>query len=132
MKFTFIWTGLLAILLFIPGALFAGQWEGTIQGLHCVTIGKICPVGYEDPMAQAEENFVLLQENGDWYLLHNLKRGILARHINDNVRVIGEMQSKYQAIDVKALKVYKDDAYETVWSEEMQKEYEELIGITGQ
>ena len=46
--------------LLIPGLAFGDEVEGSVQGFRCVTQGKICPVGKEDPMAAVENVFVVL------------------------------------------------------------------------
>lgn len=70
----FVWT-------LVPALAMGGVVEETIQGLTCVTFGKVCPVDKEDPMIAAERVFVVLVKADDYYLVPNLDRAILARHI---------------------------------------------------
>ena len=56
--------------------------EGTIQGFNCISMGKTCPVGAEDPLIETERVFVLYTKEGNHYLVPNLDRAIMARHIN--------------------------------------------------
>ncbi|MBW2141425.1 MAG: hypothetical protein JRG97_10195 [Deltaproteobacteria bacterium] len=37
-----------------PILAIGGEVQGTVQGFTCVTQGKVCPVGAEDPMAAVE------------------------------------------------------------------------------
>ena len=124
---------LLVAFFVIPTMANAGQWEGTIQGLTCVTEGKVCPVGQEDPMVALEENFVLLTENDSWYMLPNVSTNILVRHINSKVMVEGSKSPQYNAIRVDELSAWEGGGWTTVWTPKMQKELEdELWGPTEQ
>jgi hypothetical protein len=116
------------VLVSLPAWAMAGTVEGTIQGLTCVTLGKLCPVDKEDPMIGAERIFVVLTKDNNYYFVPNLDRGILARHINQMVRVTGEISSKYKAIDAEELEVFQDGAWKTAWSTRWQEElYEWLV-----
>ena len=50
-----------------PMVAFAAETklEGSVQGFTCVTQGKVCPVGKEDPIAGVERVFVLLTGDND-------------------------------------------------------------------
>ena len=91
----------LVVLVILPSAALSGQVEGSIQGLTCVITGKVCPIGQEDPMAAAEKVFVILTKGNAYYFVPNVDRAVLARHINDRVRVTGDIGSKYNAISAK-------------------------------
>ncbi|MBW1897132.1 MAG: hypothetical protein JRI47_08740, partial [Deltaproteobacteria bacterium] len=43
------------LILTMPALALAGSYVGSIQGFNCVTQGKVCPVGREDPMVGAEQ-----------------------------------------------------------------------------
>ena len=116
---------LVVTLVLLGAPLFAveGTVEGTIQGFNCVTAGKICPVGKEDPMIAAERVFVVLEKGGkDYYFVPNLDRAILARHINEMVRVTGKMDEKYRSINAEKLEVKEVGSWKTVWSTQMEQE----------
>jgi len=116
------------VLVSLPAWAMAGPVEGSIQGLTCVTLGKLCPVDKEDPMIAAERIFVVLTKDNNYYFVPNLDRAILARHINQMVRVTGEISSKYKAIDAEKLEVFREDAWRTTWSSKWQEElYEWLV-----
>jgi hypothetical protein len=101
----------------------AGTVEGTVQGFSCVTAGKVCPVGKEDPMIAAERVFVVLDKAGkDYFFVPNLDRAILARHISQIVRITGKMDEKYRSINAEKLEVKQDGSWKTTWSRQMEKE----------
>ena len=125
-KITLPVIALLAFLL-IPAWAMAGTVEGTIQGFHCVTMGKTCPVGKEDPVVAAERVFVVLASSGNYYFIPNLDRAILARHIAEKVRVTGTINSKYKSITADALEVYEGGKWKTVWSKKMEEEFEKEL-----
>jgi hypothetical protein len=107
----------------LPAWSMAATVEGTIQGLTCVTMGKVCPIGQEDPMIAGERLFVLLNKTGqDYFFVPNLDRGILTRHINETVRVTGEIDKKHDAIHAEKLEVKKNGTWKTTWSKEMEQE----------
>jgi hypothetical protein len=89
--------------------------EGSVQGFTCVTQGKVCPAGKEDPMAGIERVFVVLTSGNDYYFVPNVDRAILARHLNERIRVIGEMNPKYKSITATKIEVMKKGMWERVW-----------------
>lgn len=117
------------VLVSLPAWAMAGTVEGSIQGLTCVTLGKLCPVDKEDPMIAAEKIFVVLTKDNNYYFVPNLDRAILARHINQMVRVKGEISSKYKAINAEKLEVFREDAWRTTWSTKWQEELSEWLVV---
>jgi hypothetical protein len=106
----------------VPASAFSGALEGTIQGFNCVTHGKVCPVGKEDPMIAAERVFVVLTKGGSYYFVPNLDRGIMARHINKMVRVTGETSDKYPSITADTLEVMHEGHWKLSWSKKLEQE----------
>jgi hypothetical protein len=127
MKQNRLFSIILMVFALLPALAFAGQWEGSIQGLMCVTEGQVCPVGMEDALIATESTFVLLTDDGTWYMLPNLDRGILARHINQRVLVEGDKGERYNAITVDVLKVWQKGRWRVAWSLEMQQRLKEKI-----
>ena len=116
-----------------PLASFAAQTsvEGTIQGFNCVTQGTTCPVDKEDPMAGVERVFVLLTDSNDYYyFIPNVDRAVLARHINEKIRVVGEKNTKYKSIQASQIHVMKKGDWKKVWDrtaeEDLLKEMQKL------
>lgn len=120
---------LLSVFILVPVVAVAGTIEGTIQGFHCVTVGKICPLGKEDPVVAAERVFVVLTDKGDYHFVPNLDRAILARHLGEKVRVTGPVDSKYKSITAKTFEVMRNGKWRTTWSEEMQREMLKMLEI---
>lgn len=116
--------------LLIPASVLAVEKTGSIQGFNCITQGKVCPVGKEDPVAAAEKVFVLYQEKGgDYYFLPNVDRVVLARHLNTTVKISGDMNDKYNAIHVKEIYAKAGKKWRKVWSVDLQDEiYTDILG----
>jgi hypothetical protein len=117
----------LFVLALLPAWASAGMVEGTVQGFTCVTQGKICPVGREDPMAAAERVFVVLTTGKSYYFVPNVDRAVLARHINDRVRVSGTVASNYPSIEANKIEVFSKGAWKQVWSFSWQKEIDKQL-----
>ena len=115
---------LLFAFLTIPVWALAATVEGTVQGFQCVQVGKTCPVDKKDPVAALEHNFVILTPSGAYYLVPNLDRAVLARHLTETVKVSGTVNNKYNSVTADKVEVKKDGKWKVVWSTEMQKEIE--------
>ena len=97
----------------------AKTFEGWMQGYNCVTHGHKCPIDRLDPHLMLEPDFVLLLDDGDYFLLPNIVRIVKAKYIHKPIRVIGDVNPKYRAIDVDKLQVKDGNSYKTVWSKKM-------------
>ena len=119
---------LLVLLLLTPVLAMAATFTGSIQGFSCVTQGKTCPIGQEDPMAAAENVFVLLVDaaKGEYYFLPNLDREVLVRHINEQIKVTGDLDKKYRSIKVKEITNSKG---KVVWSQSMEDEMQRMLNL---
>ncbi len=117
-------------MFFVPALALAGEVAGTVQGLQCVTTGKTCPIGKEDPVVAAERVFVVLAADGDYFFVPNLDRAIMARNITEQVKVTGAINKKYRSITAKTFQVMQDDGkWKMTWSEELENEMlEKLYG----
>ncbi len=98
--------------------------EGTIQGFNCVSMGTTCPVDKIDAHVASEKAFVVLKEGGGHYLIGNLDRGILGRHITKMVRISGHVDHHIGAIYADSLEIKKGDKWKKVWT--MAWEQEEM------
>jgi len=118
MKKVAVFVFILFTLVLIPVWASAGSVEGKIQGLTCVTTGKLCPVDEKDPMAKIEKIFVVLTAGKNYYFVPNVKRAFLVKHINQEVRVSGEVSKKYPSfpsIKVNKIEVLKTGTWKSVW-----------------
>jgi hypothetical protein len=118
----------LFVLVLLPLWAVAGTVEGSVQGFTCVTQGKVCPIGKEDPMIAAERIFVILTKGGSYYFVPNVDRAILARHINEQVRVTGDVSAKYPSIIANKIEAFKKGAWKTTWTQRAQDEMREFLG----
>ena len=119
-KFSLLILALLVLIIF-PTWAVAGSVEGSVQGFTCVTQGKVCPTGKEDPMAAVERVFVVLTKGKSYYFVPNVDRAVLARHINERVRISGAVATNYPSIEANKLEVFKKGAWKTTWSLAMQE-----------
>jgi len=78
---------------------------GWIQGFNCVRHGHQCPIDTLDPHLMLEPDFVLLLDDGDYYLLPNVARIVKAKYVHKSVKVTGDVISKYKSIEVDKLEV---------------------------
>ncbi|MFX0203016.1 MAG: hypothetical protein ACFFCW_43485 [Candidatus Hodarchaeota archaeon] len=116
-------------LFFVLGCIFvllpvwatAATVEGTIQGYDCVVTGTVCPTGREDPYVSTQSIFIVLTEAKDYYFIPNIDRAVLARHVNQKVRVTGKMSSKYNSIMAETIEVMEKGSWKTAWSIEEQR-----------
>ena len=121
----------------LPFTAQAGDtYDGWMQGYNCVSHGHKCPVDRLDPHLTLEPDFVLLLDDGDYFLLPNLARDVKARYIQKSIRVVGDVNPKHKSIDVNKLQVKVGDSYKTVWSKKMMMEewkmrQEEFYGAGG-
>jgi hypothetical protein len=115
------------LFLLVPVFAMAGSVTGSIQGFNCVTQGKVCPIGQEDPVAAVENVFVLLVDaaKDDYYFLPNVDRAVLVRHLNTQVTVDGTVDSKWKSIKVTEIK----KAGKVTWSLPMQEEAYKYYGM---
>jgi len=121
------------VLLLAPVLAIGASISGSIQGFNCVTQGKLCPLGMEDPVIAAENVFVVLVDaaKGDYYFVPNLDRGIMARHINTQVKVDGNVNSKMKSIRATDLYVMgSDKKWQKVWSQDKEDEIYRDLGLT--
>ena len=95
--------------------------EGSIQGFTCVVKGKICPVSQEDPMIASENIFVVLTASKKFYFVPNIDRGIMARHINEKIKIEGLINDTYNAITAEAIYTWVNGKWSKVWDENMQE-----------
>ncbi|MHB8909433.1 MAG: hypothetical protein ACYDAA_11210 [Syntrophales bacterium] len=115
------------VFLMVPVFAIGATLTGSIQGFNCVTQGKVCPVGQEDPVIAAENVFVLLVDaaKGKYYFVPNVDRGIMARHINQEVKIEGKVNETMKSIHAEKIFVGGKE----VWSANLaSKIYNDILG----
>jgi hypothetical protein len=115
------------VFMMAPVMAIGASLTGSIQGFNCVTQGKVCPIGMEDPVIAAENVFVLLVDaaKGEYYFIPNVDRAILARHINEQVKVDGTVNAKMKSIKATEISVKG----KKVWSVDLEdKIYKDIFG----
>ena len=117
-------------LVLLPVWAVAGMVEGSVQGFTCVTQGKVCPAGKEDPMAAAERVFVILTAGKSYYFVPNVDRAVLARHLNDRVRVSGKVATNYPSIEANKIEKFSKGAWKTSWTFSWQEEIDKMLQIS--
>ena len=119
----------LFVMALTPAWAIADTVEGSVQGFTCVTQGKICPAGKEDPVVAAERLFVVLTKDDGYYFVPNVDRAVLARHINEQVRVRGTINTRFHSIVADEIEALKKGAWITTWRYNWQRKfYIELYG----
>jgi len=102
--------------LIVPSLLLASDTiEGTIQGYNCVTQGR-CASSSEDPVVTSEYTFVVVTPDGRYYFLPAVPRAVLAYRDTERVRVTGDMNPKYNKIDVQSVEIIKKGKWACVWN----------------
>jgi hypothetical protein len=131
--YTFVLTTALAFIL--PAGVWASKtMEGWIQGYNCVVHGHRCPIDTLDPHLMLEPDFALILNDGNYWLMPNIARHVKAKYVHNAIRVTGDLNSKYNSIEVDKLEVKKNGSYATVWSKdmirrEMEDRQEEYYGV---
>ena len=121
----------LCAVLLIPALAMAAAVQGSIQGFHCVTQGKTCPVGKEDPLAAVENTFVLHVQGKDFYFVPNIDRAVLSRYINKMVKIEGQIHAlskESKSIKAKDMYAMENGKWRHVWSKNKEDEmYDEIM-----
>ena len=115
------------VFMMAPVMAIGASLTGSIQGFNCVTQGKVCPIGMEDPVIAAENVFVLLVDaaKGEYYFVPNVDRGILARHINEQVTIDGNVNAKMKSIKATSITIKG----KKVWSLDLEDQiYKDIMG----
>ncbi len=115
------------VFMLTPILAIGASITGSVQGFTCVTQGKVCPIGMEDPVAAVENVFVLLVDaaKGDYYFVPNVDRAVMARHINQEVKIDGTVNAKTKSIKATSITV----GGKMVWSVDLRNEiYRDIEG----
>lgn len=117
------WIGLAVIvaLLMVPSLAIAkpATVEGSIQGLLCALNKKACPVGAEDIVAAIEQNFVLVDAQGNWYAISNIGQQWLSRLLGKKVKVEGDLADSSRSLKVNKAWMMEDGKWKLIYSPEI-------------
>jgi hypothetical protein len=92
---------------------------GSIQSWSCIADKKVCPIGMEDAMLAKDETLVLLVDpvTADYYVMPNMNMKILARHFNQEVKVVGYLDKEHNSMWVEEMYV----GQKKVWTNTMHE-----------
>ncbi len=107
-------------LITIPVTSMAQMFSGKLNGHGCAHAGTTCPIDRLDPHLALESDFVLQQQDGDYFFLQ-MPRSTKVRYALEQVQVTGELDKKYQSINVDEFKVKKNGSFKVIWSKELQR-----------
>jgi hypothetical protein len=120
----------LALALSLPTFAFSAQVmkEGSIQGFNRYCEGKYtCSPQEEFIVAAVEDIFILLDDDGNAYLLPNIKRSLLRQVLNRQVRIAGDTRLDGKAIMVSKAEVYREGKWKIFYTPELaEKAYRDL------
>jgi hypothetical protein len=88
---------------------------GKLNGHDCAHAGISCPVDPQDPHLLLERDYVLHQESGDYLFLMNIPRSTKLQYLLKDMKVKGEVNRKYNSVEVYELMVIQDDEWKSVW-----------------
>lgn len=100
---------------------------GKLNGLSCAERGQLCPTRNIDAHLSLEQDFVLQEVSGEYWLLSNVPRDVKVRHVPKIVRITGAINRKYRSVEVQALAVREGAEFETVWTPAGQQQAFEAI-----
>jgi hypothetical protein len=108
------------VFMLTPILAIGASMTGSVQGFTCVTQGKVCPIGMEDPVAAVENVFVLLVDaaKGDYYFVPNVDRAVMARYLNKEIKIDGTVNAKMKSIKATSITV----GGKLVWSSDLENE----------
>lgn len=112
---------LMIVMLCCASYVYAGSTiEGKVRGLNCVLYGKACPVDKSDPHVDGEVAFVVMTSDKNYFFLPNVHRTIMARLVEKQVRITGELVDEYRAINAEKIEVSSNHTYKVDWTQEME------------
>ncbi len=134
MKKLLVPTILGVLFLLTPVFAMATSITGSVQGYNSVAQGQASPAGghISAHTAVTESNFVILSETakGKHYLIQNADRTVLARLVNQQVKIDGDVDNATES--VKAKEIYaqaSDKSWKKVWSSNVNDNiYRDALG----
>ena len=136
MKKLLVPTILGVLFLLTPVFAMATTVTGSVQGYNSVAQGQASPAGKDAHIsahaASTESAFVILADRakGGHYLIQNADRAILARLVNQQVKVDGDVDNATESI--KAKEIYtqaSNQSWKKVWSSNVNDNiYRDIFG----
>ncbi|NBC46830.1 MAG: hypothetical protein GVY22_02320 [Gammaproteobacteria bacterium] len=119
-------------LLGLVGALASGTAlaetvTGKINGHGCAHGGHTCPADKLDPHLAFEPAFVLQQPDGEYFFLANVPRDVKVRHVLEEARATGNVDSTHNTMVVDEFMVKTADGFETVWSQQAHEDMHDYV-----
>lgn len=123
MKKLLVPTFMAAIFLLTPVFAGASNMTGTIQGYNSLMMGKAAPMGQDvhipAHVVASETTFVLLDgaAKGKHYLIQNVDRAVLARFMNRQVKIEGDVNRIEESILAENIYAFAPDkSWKKVWA----------------
>jgi hypothetical protein len=121
------------LFLLTPVFAMATSITGSVQGYNSVAQGaSLKDVHISAHVAAAESAFVVLSDTakGKHYLIQNADRTILARLVNQQVKVDGELDNATESIKAKAIYAQASDkSWKKIWSSNVNDNiYRDALG----
>lgn len=88
---------------------------GRLNGHDCAHAGIACPVDPQDPRLLLERDFVLQQEDGDYFFLSNIPRSTKLQYLLKDIKVVGNKNNRYNTVEVYEMMIMQDDEWKSVW-----------------
>jgi hypothetical protein len=109
------------LFLLTPVFATATTITGSVQGYNSVAQGNASPAGahISAHIAATESNFVILADTakGKHYLIQNVDRAILARLVNQQVKIDGDVDNATESIKAKEIFTQaSDQSWKKIWS----------------
>ena len=109
----------ISIILMMPMVSMASVTiKGKLVGVNSLTKSIMTPIDSNDPRIALEPDFVILTEDGEYYLIPNVPRKIKERNIYKKVKVVGVVNEKYRSIEADEFHVKKRIKYKIQWTKE--------------
>ncbi len=132
MKKILVPTVLGVLFLLTPVFAMATSLTGSVQGYNSVAQGQAKDAHISAHVATTESAFVILADTakGKHYLIQNADRAILARLVNQQVKIDGDMDNATESVRAKEIYTQASDrSWKKVWSSNVNDDiYRDVFG----
>ena len=124
MKRKNVFTLIIVFLLLIPvtGLTEEIKVEGTVQGLLCALSGNVCKPGQENIMRAIEDKYVLMTDDGKWYLVPTFPSTQVSPFLGMRARVEGTLVLNGKGIEASKAEVFENGKWVVKFSPEILEE----------